>query len=231
MAVEFFKSLAKSQVAPLPHNNLLCFVDGEPRTYALQAGCMMEADDYVETVFAARLGEDFPIAAQLGFQRAQGAENKLCWYSNAPPLPHAVAIREQQLRFGKHTFTLPRWFHSFAFFETLAAEASVPLDQLRVQVIEWSWENKGLVATKLACREFKEMAWPTDAPEPSRRKAPPPPNKDTTVAFYRSMGMHVKARGSDSIVSAPLSRQKLAEMCPSPEEVESDSESGDTTER
>ena len=100
MAANFFKSLAKSQVAPLRHNNLLCFVDGQRRTYALQAGGTMKTDDFVETFFAARLGEDFPIAAQ-------GAESKRCWYSNAPPLPHAVTICEQQLRFGKHTFMLP----------------------------------------------------------------------------------------------------------------------------
>ena len=178
----------------------------------------MKTDDFVETFLAARLGDDFLIAAQ-------GAESKLCWYSNAPPLPHAVTICEQQLRFGKHTFALPKWFHSFAFFDTLASEAIVPLHQLGVQVIEWSWDGQAALSASSVLNDFQELAWPNE-PQPSRRKAEPS-SMDTTSAFLRSMGMCVRPQGSDSIVSVPQSKQKLIDSCPSEEvESESDSETG-----
>ena len=95
-AEEFFRSLAKSQGSQQKHNNILCFIDGQRRTYALQTGGRAKLDDFVETIFAARLGEQVP-------KGAQSADAKLVWYSNAhaPKLPHAVTICEQQFRFGK----------------------------------------------------------------------------------------------------------------------------------
>lgn len=222
LAAKFFKSLAESQIAPLRHNNLLCFVDGQRRTYALQAGGTMKTDDFVETFFAARLGEDFPTAAQA-------AESKLCWYSNATTLPHAVTICEQQLRFGRHKFTLPTWFHSFAFFEALAADASVPLHELGVQVIEWSWGGQGLSAVTVL-NDFQKLTWPTTAPQPSKRKGgkAEASSWDPTSAFLRSIGMRVRPQGRDSIVSVPRSKQKLAEACCN--DASSDSGSGSSTE-
>ena len=183
-AETFFKSLARIQNSQQKHNNLLCFIAGQHRTYALQAGGRSKPDDFVETIFAAQLDDEFPKAAQ-------GAQSKLVWYSNANA-PHgpdqwsfAVTIREQQLRFGRHEYVVPKWFHSFAFFETLAAEAGVPLDQLQVQVIKWRWEKEGVSAYELF-GEYEEMALPTDdAQEPSRHNAQPPgKNMDRTAAFF-----------------------------------------------